>query len=69
VPNKKDYFVISTFNEETENNTVCVHRKQKLLFRIGASFTESILDLKIFGTYLFMPRGQMNIERIEIKAL
>lgn len=30
VPGRKDNFIISTFNEETGMNTLCVYRKQKL---------------------------------------
>lgn len=37
VPSKKDYFVVSTFNEETNANSVCVYRKQKMLFRVGGA--------------------------------
>ena len=69
IPAKKDYFITSTFNEETNASAVSIYRKQKLLFRVGGPYEEPVLDLKIVGSTLFIPKGLNNIDRIEIKGL
>ena len=72
VPQKRDYFVVSTCNDETEMNSVCVYRKSKMLFRLGGPFEQTVLDLKIAGNNtLFMPHGSSMgyIDRVEIKGL
>ena len=35
MPNKQDYFLVSTQNEETEENFVCVYRRQVLKRQLG----------------------------------
>lgn len=71
LPQKKDYFLISTFNEESNMNQVSVYKKQKLLFRVGGNFEVCVLDMKIKGDVLYVPKGMSltSIERIEIKGL
>ncbi len=71
VPGKKDYFVVSTFNEETNINSVCVYRKHKLLFRVGNQLDSTVLDLKLVGNVLYMPKGASlnQLDRVEIKGL
>ena len=65
----KDYFIVSTYNEEKQENLVGVYRKNKLQFSLGP-FTENsmILDLKMIGKYLFIPKSSHMIERQEIKG-
>ena len=71
VPGKRDYFLVSTYNEESQMNLVSVYRKQKMLFRLGSSFESTVLDLKLAGNTLFMPHGTSlsQLDRIEIKGM
>ena len=56
MPNKQDYFLVSTQNEETEENFVCVYRRQVLKRQLGP-FDCQVLDLKMssIGNKLFLP--------------
>ncbi len=42
-----------------------------MLFRVGGSFEECVLDMKMKGDVLYVPKGMSltSLERIEIKGL
>lgn len=75
MPGKREYFLVSTINDETNHNSVSVYRKQKQMFRIGGNFEDMILDLKMAVSsenkepVLFMPKGMCALERIDVKGL
>lgn len=69
VPGRRDYYLVSTFNEETQACGVAVYRKAKMLFRVGGPYTDPKLDLKVVGNVLFMPKNGNYVERVEIIGL
>lgn len=65
VPSRpKDFFAISTFNEERNQSLIGVYRKQKLQFNLGP-YEDGfmVLDLKLSENKLFFPKGSHVIER------
>ena len=70
VPNRQDFFLISTMNEETEENFVGVYRRQQMKRALGP-YSEQVLDLKMssLGNMLFTPKDLFSLERLELKDL
>ena len=56
MPNRQDYFIISTYNEDSDENFVSVYRRQTLKRQLGP-FDCQVLDLKMssLGSMLFLP--------------
>lgn len=69
VPGKRDYFLVSTVNEETAENRVALYRKAKLVTRLTTPFPEAVLDLKVSSGHLFVPRGLNSIDRLTVPGL
>ena len=59
---------MSTCNEETQENKVCVFRKARKILDLGP-YRETVLDLKSVGNKVFINNGKSNVDRIEIKGL
>ena len=66
----KEYFVVSTFNEERSSSQIGVYRKHNLQFTLGPYEDGAmILDLKAQGNKIYIPKGSSMIERQEVKGL
>eukprot|EP00347_Sterkiella_histriomuscorum_P023890 403333030 len=65
----KDYFIVSSYNEELQQNFIEIYRKSKQILKLGP-FAENnmILDLKLVGNTLFVPKSSHSIERQEVKG-
>ena len=76
VPGKRDYYLVSTCNEETSQFAVGVYRKQKQLFKVKTPdgkdyFEDDILELKMCpgNNFLFIPRGLTVIDRFQVEGI
>ena len=70
IPNRQDFFLVSTFNEEREENFVCVYQRKNRK-RVLGPFTDNVLDLKMssLGSMMFIPTELFQLDRIELKDL
>ena len=70
MPNRQDFFLVATMNDETEENFVCVYRRQKMKRALGP-FNDQVLDLKMssLGNMMFIPSGLFSLDRIELRDL
>lgn len=68
MPSRQDYYLVAIMNEETEENFVCVYRRQKMKRALGP-FNQQVLDLKMsaLNNMMFIPGENFTLERLELQ--